>query len=32
VIAAHDYAMPIDSNIRDMMLVRNQAYYGKIVR
>jgi TolB-like protein len=32
VVAAHDYAMPIDSNIRDMMLVRNQAYYGKIVR
>lgn len=30
VVASHDYAMPIDTNIRDLLQVRSQAY-GKIV-
>ncbi|QEI08426.1 hypothetical protein FXN63_23240 [Pigmentiphaga aceris] len=34
VVAAHDYAMPIDTNIRDLLMVRSMGYggYGKIVR
>lgn len=37
VVAAHDYAMPIDTNIRDLLMVRAMGYgsygaNGKLVR